>query len=425
MNRQERQVVDAIDVEGMLSFLCRLIAVPSLDGDESAAQRLIAEQMEHCGLAVDLWEIDLDSIRQHPDHSEEVERTEALGLVGTLAGSSEGRSLILNGHVDVVPAGDPDKWTYPPWEGSLTDRRVYGRGSVDMKGGLCCALFAAKALRNAGIALAGSLQIQSVVGEEDGGTGTLATLQRGYRADGAIVMEPTCLQVVPSQAGALNFRLTVPGQAAHGSMRRAGVSAIEKFVPLFGALEELERVRNLEIDHPLMSEHRLPYPISVGTVRSGNWASSVPEELVCEGRYGVAVGEDPVKARRHLEETISSVAAQDPWLSEHPPSVDWWGGRFAPCETSFDDPVVTEIRSVVQSLTGMGPKISGVTYGSDMRHLVNEGHIPSVLFGPGDVRQAHQTDEFVPIDDLILAVRALALLAMRYCGVTANATKKR
>ncbi len=420
MNRLERRVLDAIDVEGMLGFLCRLIATPSLDGEESAAQRLVARQMERCGLDVDLWEIDLESLRQHPAHSEEIRRSEALGVVGTLAGRSEQRTLILNGHVDVVPAGDPARWAHPPWEGTLTDRRVYGRGSVDMKGGLCCALFAAKALRDARVELEGSLLVQSVVGEEDGGTGTLATLERGHRGDGAIIMEPTALSIVTTQAGALSFRLTIPGKAAHGSMRRTGVSAVEKFIPILAAIEDLEKVRNTDVENVLLAEHQLPYPISVGTVRAGNWASSVPELLTCEGRYGVSVGEDMETSRRALEDAISTAAAADPWLADHPPEIEWWGGQFASCETPVDAVLVSRIASVIESLTHSHPRIEGVTYGSDMRLLVNQGAIPSVLFGPGDVRLAHQTDEFVPIDDLLLAVRALALTAMRYCGVNRN-----
>jgi len=417
LNPLERQVLDAIDVEGMLSFLCRLIAVPSLDGEETDAQRLVAEQMERCGLEVDLWEIDLEDLRRHPAFSEEVPRQTALGLVGRLGNSAKGQSLILNGHVDVVPAGEPAKWHYPPWQGTLTDRRVYGRGAVDMKGGLCCALFAAKALRDAGVELADSLLIQSVVGEEDGGTGTLATLARGYRAAGAIIMEPTDLAVVPAQAGAMNFRLVVPGISAHGSMRRQGVSAIEKFLPLFSALQELEKARNARIDHPLMARHQLPYPISIGTVRAGNWASSVPEELICEGRFGAAIGEDPAEARHRLELAVQTAADADPWLCQHPPTVEWWGGQFEAAETPMDDPIVAVVQDAVQSLTGARPEIEGVSYGADLRLLVNEGGIPAVLFGPGDVRVAHQTDEFVPIDDLLIVVRALALVAMRYCGI--------
>jgi len=421
MNPLERQALDAIDVEAMIGFLCRLIAMPSLDGDEDPAQYLVAEQMSHSGLQVDKWEIDLAELRRHAAFSEEVARTDAVGVVGRLGRDAGPRSLIFNGHVDVVPAGDPDKWEHPPWQGTLTDRHVFGRGSADMKGGLCCALFAAKAIRDAGVELASPLLVQSVVGEEDGGTGTLASLLRGHRATAAIIMEPTDLEVVTAQAGALNFRLRVPGKAAHGSMRGEGISALEKFLPLHEAIQELERARNTQVEHPLLAEYELPYPISIGTLRAGNWASSVPEELCCEGRFGIAVGESLEHARGVFERTIRTSALADPWLRHQPPTVEWWGGQFAPAETAVDHPIVNALRTAVQDLTTSVPRTKGVTYGADMRLLVNEGRIPTVLFGPGDVRLAHQTDEHVPINDLLIAVRSLALVAMRYCGVIENA----
>lgn len=424
MDQLERQVLDAIDVEGMISFLCRLIAVPSLDGDETAAQNLVAEQMCRAGLTVDRWEIDLAELRQHPAFCEEVARDEAIGVVGRLDGDSDTGGLILNGHVDVVPAGDLDRWTFPAWEGSLTDRHVYGRGSADMKGGLCCALFAAKAIRDAGVELASPLQVQSVIGEEDGGSGTLATLTRGHRASAAIIMEPTDLDVITAQAGALNFRLGVTGKSAHGSMRAEGVSALEKFLPLYEAVTELERSRNTDIGHPLLAEYPLPYPISLGKLGAGNWASSVPEELSCEGRFGVAIGEPLEDARESFEQAIHQVAQRDSWLRHHPPRVDWWGGQFASAETPVDHPIVEVLQAAVHDLTTSAPRIRGVTYGADMRLLVNEGNIPTVMFGPGDVRLAHQTDERVPIDDLLLAVRVLALVAMRYCGVSDRSTRR-
>lgn len=417
MNTLEHRVLDAIDVEAMLSFLCRLIAVRSLDGEETAAQELVAEQMDRSGLTVDLWQLDFAALSQHPAHSIEVERQTGLGLVGALGEDGGGRSLILNGHVDVVPTGDLDNWRYPPWRGTLTDRRVYGRGSVDMKGGLCCALFAAKALRDAGVELAGKLLVESVIGEEDGGIGTLATLERGYRADGAVIMEPTELAVVTAQAGALNFRLAVHGKSAHGCVRAEGVSAIEKFLPLFAALQELERRRNANVEHPLLGQCALPYPLSIGTAAAGDWPSSVPETLICEGRFGVAMGEDPSTAQQELEEAVHVAALADDWLSAHPPEIEWWGGRFESAETPIDHPLVESIVGAVRELTSAKPAIKGVTYGADMRLLVNEGKIPTVMFGPGDVRVAHGPDEFVPIDDLLLTVRSLALIALRFCGV--------
>jgi acetylornithine deacetylase len=296
-----------------------------------------------------------------------------------------------------------------------------------MKGGLVCALFAAKAIRDAGVRLRGRLSVASVVGEEDGGTGTLATILRGHTADGAVVVEPTELAVIPAHAGSLMFRLVVPGLSAHGCAREEGVSAIEKFLPLFAALRRLEAERcgvavgaadvAGEPHSPLFARYRLPWPIEIGTVQAGDWASSVPDKLIAEGRVGVAIGEEPAAARRAFEEAIARAAAADPWLAEHPPDVEWWGGRFDPAVTDTVDPIVTAAAGAAADVTGSAPPLEGVTYGADMRLLVQVGHIPTVLFGPGDVRVAHMPDEFVPIADLRIAAQALVLTALRFCGV--------
>ncbi len=451
----ERRVLAGLDHEGLVTFLRELIAIPSLDGCESPAQERVAGWMDDAGLATDLWPVDMGELERHPDWGHEVERGEALGVVGWYGGGvarrvaagdaaaraatpGAARDLMLNGHIDVVPTGDECAWTTPPWEPVVRDGRVYGRGAVDMKGGLCCALFAVKAIRDAGIRLAGRVSVASVVGEEDGGTGTLATILRGHTADGAIVVEPTGLRVVAAQAGSLMFRLTVRGLAAHGCVREEGVSAVEKAVPLLAALRRLEAERcgvagaaadgaagTIAVGagtagdprSPLFARYRLPWPIEVGTLRAGDWASSVPDTLVAEGRYGVAVGEDPAAARRVFEEAIARAAAADPWLSEHPPEVEWWGGRFDPAVTEPADPVVTAVVEAATCISGAPPPIEGVTYGADMRLLVNVGGVPTVLFGPGDVRVAHMPDEYVPIGDLRTAAEVLLLTTLRYCGV--------
>jgi len=411
----EERVLDAIDADGMLAYLSELIGVPSLTGDETAAQQHVAAQMARCGLDVDVWELDFDALSRHPAYCIEVERERGLGVVGATGAAAGGRSLIFNGHVDVVPPGELSHWRYPPWQGTLADGRVYGRGAVDMKGGLCCALFAAKALRDAGVWLKGRLMVQSVIGEEDGGVGTLATVLRGYKADGAVVIEPTQLIVAPAQAGALNFRITIPGRAAHGALREQGVSAIEKFIPVYQALMELERARNQGRSDPLFARYTLPYALCVGRAQAGNWASTVPESLIFEGRYGVAVGEALAAARRELETAVARAAQADPWLCDHPPQVEWWGGQFTPAGIPADHPLVKAACSAFGDVTGAPADVAGMTYGADMRLLVNEGGTPTVLFGPGDVRQAHRPDEYVPVDDLVIAVRTLALLALRFC----------
>jgi len=419
MQEVEDRVLRAVDVERMVDFLCSLIAVPSLVGDEVAGQEHVAAQMERCGLEVDLWKLDFDQLSKHPFFSIEEERHRGLGVVGVMGEDKGGRSLILNGHVDVVPAGDEDLWRYPPWEGTIAEGRVYGRGAADMKGGLCCALFAAKALRDAGVRLNGRLIVESVIGEEDGGVGTLAAVLRGYTADGAIVAEPTELIVAPAQAGAFNFRVTIPGQAAHGCVREEGVSAIEKFFPIHQALMELERERNERLQDPLYARYTLPNALCIGTVRAGTWASSVAESLVFEGRYGIAVDEDQSVARRAFEKTVAEAAQADPWLRDHPPVVEWWGGQFYPARTPVDHPLVHTVLGAYEEVTGDVARLDGMTYGADMGLLVNVGHTPTVLFGPGDVRVSHRPDEYVPVKELETAVRTLALTALRFCGYEA------
>ncbi len=416
INPIEKRALEAIDLNGLVEAVGELVGIPSIVGDETAAQEDVAARMARCGLAVDTWDIDLEALRRHPYFGMGVERERALGVVGTLGSERGGKSLIWNGHIDVVPAGDEANWHYPPWQGTVDGGRIYGRGTVDMKGGLCCAIYAAKALHDAGLELGGRLIVESVVGEEDGGIGTLAAVERGYRADGAVVLEPTELIVAPAQAGGLDFRVTVPGRSAHGALREEGVNAIEKFIPLYEALAALERKRNEGVDDPLYARYDLPFSISVGKVRAGNWPSSVPEELTFEGRHGVAIGESAAEARRALEAAVHAAAQADPWLRSHPPTVEWPGGQFESASIPTDHLLVGAVTGAYADATGSAARVEGMTYGADMRLLINAGQTPTVLFGPGDVRQAHRPDEFVPVADLEAATRTLVVLALRFCG---------
>ena len=232
MTSIEERVLQSIDLQDLLATLGDLIAIQSLSGQETPAQEYLAGWMRQQGLQVDLWDIDLPQLKAHPAYGAEYERTQATGLVGWIgAADPGGRSLILNGHVDVVPAGDLANWHYPPWQATVADGRVYGRGACDMKGGLACAMQAVKAIQAAGVSLRGRLLLEPVVGEEDGGLGALAAVLRGYRADGAVLIEPTELAIAPVQAGALTFKVRLQGQSAHGCVREEGVSAIEEFIP--------------------------------------------------------------------------------------------------------------------------------------------------------------------------------------------------
>ncbi len=409
----------AIDVPGMLSCLQELIKIPSVTGstDETRAQHWLADRFCEMGLETDLWQIGLAEMQADPDFPGwEAPRSEAWGLVGKWA-SESGPTLILNGHIDVVPPGDLSHWRGgAPFEPTIIDNRLYGRGACDMKAGLVCNLFALKAIMDAGIRLKGTVLLQSVVGEEDGGLGTFATLRRGYRGDAAIITEPTEMQIIPACAGALTFRITVIGLSAHASLRQSGVSAIEKFWPFWEALKKLEIVRNLDI-HPLMSRFELPYALSIGRLQSGDWPSSVPDKLWAEGRLGIALGETPEEARKQFEDTLAEVCDKDDWLREHRIKIDWFGGQFASGQTAINHPLVQLVRTSHYELHGDYPELHGATYGSDLRLMTNLANIPTLHYGPGSISKAHAADEFVPISETIAVTQCLIKIILGFCGV--------
>jgi acetylornithine deacetylase len=407
-------------VPDMIGMAVSLVQIPSVSGTdaENEAQAAIAASMAGDGLDVDHWQIDLADTVAHPDFpGMEVERTEAWGLVGRLPGSGDGATLMLNGHIDVVPTGDAQAWPVDPFGGEIAGGRLLGRGACDMKAGLVAAYWAVQAIRRSGVRLQGDLLLASVQGEEDGGLGTFATLQRGWRADACVIPEPTSLDIIPANSGALTFRLRVRGLATHAARRSDGVSAVEKFWPIWRALTELERRRHEHVD-PLAARWTLAHPISIGTVRAGDWASSVPDLVVAEGRIGVAIGEPVEHARADLEQAVAEACADDAWLIEHPVEVEWWGGQFASGRIPTDSDLVNRVATAHCTATGRAqPEVYGAPYGSDLRLLTGLGGIPTVQYGPGDAAHAHGPHEAVAIDDMITTARTLAVIAVDVCGV--------
>ncbi|HEY5784548.1 MAG TPA: ArgE/DapE family deacylase [Microlunatus sp.] len=406
----------------IVTDLVDLVRIPSISGsdEENEIQHVLAHRLAELGLEVDSWEIPLaETLAAEDFPGVEVERREGWGTVGRLSGRGDGngRSLMLNAHVDVVPPGDLGTWGEAgPFGAAIRGGDVHGRGTCDMKAGLVASLWVLRACTALGIPLSGDLLLGTVIGEEDGGLGTYALLQRGWRADACVIPEPTSLDLAPATSGALTFRLAVTGQAAHASRRLSGVSAIEKFLPVFAALRRLEASRN-ELKHPLMTRWELPLPIELGMIRSGEWASSVPDVLTAEGRLGVAIGEDPGAARRALAEAVDEVCAADPWLRAHPVSVEWWGGQFAPGLTDVDADILDVVRRAHGVVSERPQDTWGTPYGSDLRLMTNLGGIPTVHYGPGDAALAHGPYESVPVTELFTATRALALVTMEHCGV--------
>lgn len=419
ITKAEAQVLQSIDEKALVSSLVKMIQIPSVTGSdaESELQFWQAKYMKSIGFDVDHWKIDLDALATHPEFpGTEAPRKEGYGTVGVL-GSDELPALILQGHVDVVPTGDLNNWEDGnPWSGYIKNNAVHGRGACDMKAGVAANLAVARALVDSGVKLKRSLAVHSVISEEDGGLGAFATMLRGHRGEAAVISEPTSGKIVIANAGALTFQLQVPGLATHGSSRLAGHSAIDAFLPVYAALADLERDRNEHTDK-LFEGNPLPCPISIGIIRAGDWASSVPDLLIAEGRMGVLLDEDPSDARIALQQAVITACEKDPWLRKNPVKVVWQGGQFASGRIDSAHHLVHEMSDAIGLVESRSASLSAAPYGSDLRIYAGMGGIPTLHYGPGDVRLAHGPREQVNIAELIATTRSIALLAARRCEV--------
>jgi acetylornithine deacetylase len=358
-----------------------LVQAHSRTGDELPALERLGELAADLGFAPRLVRHDLDALRAEPGHpGEEAPRKQLWGLSVTSPGPEGAPRLCLCGHVDVVGAGT-ETWTHPPFSGAVEGGFVHGRGSVDMKGGVVAALHAMAAT-------AGRVPVEVVLlavsSEEDGGQGAWAALREDSGYDACLIPEPTELNVVCAQAGALTFNGVIRGRGAHAAARLEGRSAIDEYVRVHGALAAHEQRINADVAHPLMAELELPYPISVGMVQSGSWPSTVPDWLTFGGRLGVRVGERLPSAKAGLTRALRGLSVE----------LDWDGGEFAGADTPVDHPFA---RLALESFPGS--RAVGVPYGADMRHFTAHG-IPTVMAGPRGLRLAHAVDERVAVADL-------------------------
>ena len=405
-----RAAADAVDAVALVVEAADLVRRRSLTGDEDAIQAVLADRLESLGMAVEVFHPDPAAVRKDPDWpGEEVERSSLPVVLGRV-GRPGGTRLVLSGHVDVVPTGDPAAWTGDPWSGDVRDGDLHGRGACDMKGGVAAILAAVRALGETGALdrLQGELVVALVPSEEDGGQGTLAAIRAGATGDLCVIPEPSSLDVVIAHAGAITFRLTVPGRAAHASRRHEGVSALDNLGDLVRALEADEARRNAEETHPLMTSLGTPYPTIVGKVSGGEWASTVMDRVVADGRYGVRIDQGTDEAEAELRACIEAACAAHPFLRDHPATVEITGARFASSSVPADSPLPTSLAAATKAVTGRRPSLVGVPYGADMRLFINAGDTPCVIFGPGDVRLAHGPDERVPVAEVEACARVLA-----------------
>lgn len=374
----------------------------------------------------------------------ETQRWEAQGvtfarhpvLAGVLNGSGGGRSLALNGHFDVVPAGDPATWSHDAWGADLVGGRLYGRGAVDMKGGIAAMLWAVRCLRRAGVELAGDVWAHLVSDEEVVGHGTRECVGRLPAVDAAIDPEPSDLAVTPATGGLEHMRIEIWGESAHAGVRyqsifpgggaQGGVNAIEKMVKVMLALQDHERERATSTSHPLMPagfNTILPGIIMGGPGGGRDGAlnmisnpGTTPDYCSLEYNIWYYPGEDLDEVKAGIQSQIDSVAARDPWLAEHPPRVTWdlRGISFPAAATPADHEVVESMRRAMAAV-GLPDRVEGATYVTDLSWYQAAG-IPGFVFAPGSIDQAHSPNEYVEVDRLIQATKAIALMILDWSG---------
>ena len=369
-------------------------------------------------LTLDIWEIGSPELFNHPLFSSD--RKNFYGnpnVVGILKGTGGGRSLILNGHIDVVPEGDLSDWKDDPFSGVIRDGRLYGRGSTDMKGGTVSLLLAMDAVKSCGIKLKGDVIFQSVIEEESGGAGTLAAVLRGYRCDGAIIPEPSSMKIFPKQQGSMWFRISVKGRSAHGGTRYEGTSAIEKMMLVINEIQQLEKERNERITDPLYEGVPIPIPINVGKIKSGQWPSSVPDLAFIEGRMGVAPNESLEKAKEEMDACLARLREKDEWFKHHPVRIEWFGGNWLPGNMDVDHPLIQSLSDSYRQVKESPPVIEASPWGTDGGILSTIGDTPAVVFGPGTTEAAHDSNEYIILENVFQAAEIIAMTIIDWCEI--------
>jgi acetylornithine deacetylase len=397
-----------------IELLRNMISIPSVTGDEAAIQKYLASYMENIGLDVDMWETDWDELKKHPGYRPVRRGYENRpNLVATLKGVGGGRSLLLNGHTDVIPVGEG--WSDDPWSATVRDRRIYGRGSADMKSGVASHIVAVELIKAAGLKLKGDVLINVVVDEEVSGHGTLDTVIRGYRADAGISGETSDLAVQPACIGRIWFEIAIAGKAAGIQKRYEGVSGIDLGNEIVKAVQELEAKRVATVSHPLYPNALDSLPCMIGAFSAGNYPSSFPDSCLLKGSIGTVPGEDHEGVKQSLVDQVARAAANDPWMKDHPPIVRFVGYDAQASEIPQDHPIVETVKNSYREVVGRAPQVSGRQGAADTRFLNLYANTPTVIFGPGSTSVMHATDEYVSIDDYITAIKIVALSICYWC----------
>ena len=401
-----------------VAFLRDMVVIPSVTGDEAQIQTFLSKYMTKIGLDVDMWETDWEELKKHPGYRPVDRGYEGRpNIVATWKGAGGGRSLLLNGHTDVIPVGGGEGWSDNPWSATIKNGRMYGRGTADMKSGVASHIMAVECLQGAGLKPKGDVYINVVIDEEVSGHGTLDTVIRGYKADAGISGETSDLAVQPACIGRIWFEIEIHGKPAGIQKRYEGISGIELGNKIVKAVADLEAKRVATITHPLYPNALDTLPCIIGSFSAGNYPSAFPANCLLKGSIGTVPGEDHEGVKQSLVDQIARAAAEDPWMKLHPPKVRFVGYDAQASEIPRDHAIVETVCKNYKEITGRDPQISGRQGAADTRFLNLYANTPTVIFGPGSTAVMHADDEYVSIDDYMTSIKVMALSICDWCGV--------
>lgn len=417
-----RDAVDARFAE-QTDFLAELVRYPTLRGEEAPGQDFMAAALRERGYGVDRFRIDLDRIRNLPGFSrvpDSVSYENAYNVVGAWRSDNpKGRSLIMNGHIDVVPAGPLDRWDSPPFEPRIADGWMYGRGAGDMKAGLAGLVYALDALRDAGWRPAADVYLQSVIEEECTGNGALACVARGYRAEAALIPEPFNDRLVRAQVGPMWFKVDLQGHPVHVLTTGTGANAITASFPLMQAVHGLIETWNQEDrKHPAFAGVEHPINFNVGIIRGGDWPSSVPAWCSFECRVATYPGQDMEAAKEEIRACIDAAARRDPFLANNPPVVDFHGLQAQGYVLTGGEDAEAALRSAHETAFGAPLEEIAITAATDSRFFGLNADIPSFVYGP-QAEDIHGFNERVNLESVRRNTQAIALFVADWCGLEA------
>ncbi len=397
----------------LVGIVADLVQRPSLLGQEAQAQAYVAEHLRSSDLEVSSWDLE-DQLKLHPEAGDSgVPFAGRPNVSGRLRGAGGGRSLILNGHIDVVSPEPISAWTRDPWGAEIVGDRMYGRGAFDMKSGIALNIFVARLIRDLDIPLAGDLLIHSVIEEECTGNGALAASLRDH-ADAALVTEPECGGFTHAHLGVLWFKVAVTGKSWHAMQAWQGVNAIVKMMAIIQALLDLETRMNAS-RHPIWCDTEHPINLNIGVIEGGDWPSTVPGSCELRCRLSFYPGQTVAEIRTAVESAIQEAAERDPWLREHLPAVMYNGFKSSGSTVSLSEPSVQLLGAHHQRVTGQSMRPLVGTSINDMRYY-NFAGVPAGCYGASGAN-GHAADEWLDLASLVPTAKVLGGFVIDWCGV--------